>query len=119
MSRFQTLIDNSFPDSAIPEDWLGSFARAEEERKALVRRTERDIVDAAAAFGQTPEEGDAKVDELFATFAAEWSIYILTGAPAIIDAIQNDTSLPWLNAEYPPGSGVTVRERIVNRLTNG
>lgn len=114
MSRFRTLINQSFPDEVIPDDWMATFRGAEATRKTLVFKIQHDIVVAAETLGQTDAQADAKVDTLFSTFASEWSIYILTGATAIITAIQNDASIAWLDTDV---AGTSIRQRLINRLS--
>ena len=86
----------------------------EYSRRHLVLQTTKDLYDAAIALGQTDVQAEAKIDDLFATYAAEWSIYILVGNPTIITSIQNDATLPWLDTDV---QGLTIRQRLINRLS--
>lgn len=117
MTRYADLISQSATEP--PEDYIASFVSAEMKRRYTIYRTQRDLYNAATDLGQTTTQADDKIDDLFGTFGGEWSIYIFTGALAITDAILNDTTLPWLDTEYPIGSGVTIRTRLINRLNNG
>jgi hypothetical protein len=96
--------------------WAEGSARG---RKELVWLMQHDLFNVAIDLGQTDQQAIAKVDDLFSAFAAEWSIYALTGSEAIVAAIENDATLPWLDTEYPSASGVTIRTRLINRLNNG
>lgn len=87
---------------------------ADYTRRHLVLKTIKDLFDAAIQSGQTDVQAEAKIDELFTTYAAEWSIYILAGVPAIITSIQNDATMPWLDTDV---AGVTIRQRLINRLS--
>jgi hypothetical protein len=113
MARFKTLVDHSHP--AIPEDYIASFRGAEEQRRLTVYRLQKDLYDAALTLGQTPAQADDKIDTLFSTFASEWSIYILAGATAIVTAITDDITIPWLDTDV---AGTTIRLRLTNRLSN-
>ena len=56
-----------------------------------------------------------KLDQLLSAYPGEWSIFFLTGASsAITAAITTDTTLPWLDTNV---AGVTLRQRILNRLS--
>jgi hypothetical protein len=98
-------------------DTAGMEAR-ENLRKFWARKLFRDLVSFGGEQGYTDNQIDGAIDQLVSTFAAEWSIWILIGHDALITAIQNDATIGWLNTEFPSGSGVTVRTRLVNRLSN-
>jgi len=115
MARFTEWISQVF--STIPDDYIEVFREQEYRRKIKIWRTQKDMVDAGTSLGLSSTQIDSTIDSLFSTFPGEWSAFVLTGAEAIITAIQDDTTLNFLNAEYPPGSGVTIRERLVNRLS--
>ena len=56
-----------------------------------------------------------KLDQLLSAYPGAWSIFFLTGASsAITAAITTDTTLPWLDTNV---AGVTLRQRILNRLS--
>jgi hypothetical protein len=97
-----------------PGEWAIDQEQNERERKITLWRTQRDLYTAAVALGQTDAQAEAKIDALLSTFAGEWSLYILTGSTAIVTAIQNDATLPWLNTQV---AGKTIRERLVSRLS--
>jgi len=107
MARF----DNTYD---FEDDYIGELRVARREREELVMRTQHDLAAAARGLGQTGGQIRTKVDSLFSTFASEWSIYILVGSTAIIDAIQNDATLPWLDTDV---SGTSIRQRLINRLS--
>jgi hypothetical protein len=97
-----------------PGEWAADQEEAERARKAILWRVQRDLYNAAVTLGQTDAQATAKIDALFSTFAGEWSLYILTGSPAIITAIQNDATIPWLNTQV---DGQTIRQRLIARLS--
>lgn len=100
--------------STDPDAWQYLAEDEERERKVTVWRVQRDLHAAALNLGQTDAQATAKIDLLFSTFAGEWSLYVLTGAPAITTAIQNDITLTWLNTGV---GGQTIRQRLINRLS--
>jgi hypothetical protein len=111
MARFRTWIERSNPAN---EGFISEFSHREWQRKHDIWHIQRDLFDAAIGLGQTDAQATAKIDALFATFAADWSLYILTGNPAIVTAIQDDATLPWLDTDV---SGQSIRARLINRLT--
>jgi hypothetical protein len=99
------------------DDYVVVLRRQEGDRRNTVWKIQHDLAFAAADLGQTGTQIESKMDELFSTFGEEWAIYVIAGAIVIIDAITNDTTLPWLDTIYPSGSGITFRTRIINRLS--
>lgn len=87
---------------------------ADYSRRHLVLKTVKDLFDLAISLGQTETQAEAKIDALFEAYAAEFSIYILVGSPAITTAIQNDATLPWLDTDV---AGLSIRQRLINRLS--
>jgi len=83
-------------------------------RQKTVDYVQIDLANYATSLGQTRTQIEDKLDTLFNTFASEWSIYLLVGATGIIDAIQNDVTIPWLDTDI---SGTTIRQRLINRLS--
>lgn len=83
------------------------------DRTFMVWTIQRDLYDAALSLGQTDAQARTKIDTLFTTFAAEWSIYVLTGSPSITTAILTDVTIPWLDTDV---SGTSIRTRLANRL---
>jgi len=111
MSIYTDYANNRFP---FDDDYISSIESAATTRRYRVYQVIHDLAKAAASLGQTESQIENKVDALFSTFAAEWSIYILTGATAIIDAIQNDATLPWIDTDV---NGTSIRQRLINRLS--
>ena len=101
----------------LQEDNILNFAFFEAIRKDIIWKIQSDLAEAGLDLGQTQNQVNNKIDQLFSTFGGDWAVYALTGATAIVDSIQNDTTIAWLDTVYPPGSGVTFRDRIINRLT--
>ena len=109
------------------EDWIAedissrgpysALSARHHKRQAVVQQAQLDLYDAALDLGQTTAQAIAKIDDLFATFASEWFLWLLDEHPSLVTAIQNDATIPWLDTEYPPASGVDLRQRIINRLT--
>lgn len=93
---------------------FGYLEILEARRKFTVFGIQQDLHAAAIALGQTEEQAETKIDLLFSTFAAEWSLYMLTGSPAIITSIQNDATIGWLDTDV---AGVSIRQRLINRLS--
>lgn len=113
MARFTEWFDKRFSDD---RDYLAVLRYLQEERQEVVWNVQHDLAIAAANLGQSRSQIESKIDDLFSTFGAEWSVFILAGATSIVDAITNDTTLSWLDVVYPQGSGVTIRTRLLNRL---
>lgn len=111
MPRFSKWEEQAY---ALDYDYLLDLQFSETFRKGNVWKIQNDLAKAAAGLGQTAQQIEIKVDLLFSTFAAEWAIYVLTGSPAIVTAIQNDVTLPWLDTDV---SGLTIRQRLINRLS--
>lgn len=105
------------PSLGLSDDYYLILQQEYTRRLKVVWTVQNDLLVAAQDLGQDQTQAVTKLDELFATFAAEWSLYAITGSLAIATAIENDTTLTWLDTVYPPGSGVTIRERLLNRLT--
>jgi hypothetical protein len=99
------------------DDYLSQLIISEERRRRTVFKTQNDLASAGADVGLSETQIETQIDTLFNSFAGEWSLYILTGSSAIVSAISSDTTIGWLNQEYPPDSGVTIRERLINRLS--
>lgn len=85
----------------------------EDVRRTIVHKIQQDLHTLALQLGQTEDQASSKIDTLFATFSGDWSLYILTGSPAIKTSIQNDATIPWLDTDV---SGQTIRQRLLNRL---
>lgn len=79
-----------------------------------VQEVVRDLYSAARNIGQTDAQAKSKIQDLFNTFAAEWSVYALVGADGIVTGIQNDVTLPWLDTDV---AGTSIRQRLINRLS--
>lgn len=109
--RFLDWINQTF---ILDFDYLENLRERELSRRVIVWKIQNDLATLAVSLGQSNAQIENKVDALFSTFAAEWSIYIFTGASAIIDAIQNDATLPWLDTL---ASGLTIRQHLINRLS--
>lgn len=90
------------------------FQHDEIERKRVVYRIQSDLYDFAAGRGFTTTQRRNALNDLFNTFASEWSVYIFMGADGIVDAITNDVTLSWLDLD---ANGQTIRQRLINRLT--
>lgn len=116
MARDYESWTNLPPGTTRKQDGQSTMEHEFHDRQDRVWKVTYDMIDAADSLGQTTEQAENKVDQLFSTFAAEWSIYILAGATTIITALENDTTIPWLDTEYPTGSGITIRTRLINRL---
>lgn len=115
MARFDDWVNQAY---GAERGYLEQLEIAYDARRKLIYQAQHDLALAAADLGQTEGQIGSKMDELFSTYGAEWSVYILTGATAIITAIQNDVSIAWLDTVYPAGSGVTLRTRLINRLNS-
>ena len=89
------------------------FQLGQDTRSALVQQLQEDLVQSARNIGQTDEQIDTRLDELFGTFSGDWSLFILTGSDVIATSIQNDTTLNWLDLSV---GAKTVRERLIERL---
>jgi len=96
-------------------DYLDKLEEDEQVRKDLVRNIINDLLTLARTLGQNQTQATTKVEALFLTFAAEWNLYMFAGSTAIITAIQNDATLPWLDTDV---AGLTIRQRLVNRLSS-
>lgn len=101
------------PDFSLDTAFLGDMFQQELNRKLTVWQVQKVLFDVATGLGQTAEQAHTKLDALFTTFAAEWAVYVLTGSSAIITAIQNDATIPWLDTDV---GGTTIRQRLINRL---
>ena len=95
------------------EDYVNEFFARELERKRVVFKIQYNLYQLATSLGQTPAQARNKIDELFSTFAAEWSLYVITGSPAINTAVSNDATIAWLDVDV---QGTSLRQRILNRL---
>lgn len=95
-------------------DFEADMFEAEHERKRVVYNVQKDLYSLALDLGQTDAQAREKIDGLFAAFASEWALYVLTGSPAINAAIANDAALSWLNLD---ANGQTIRQRLINRLS--
>lgn len=74
----------------------------------------RELEMAGQVLGLDDADIQAKLNQLFSAYPGEWAIYFVTGANlAIVPAITNDTTIPWLDTDV---SGTTLRQRLVNRL---
>jgi hypothetical protein len=83
-------------------------------RLDVLQQLQVDLYAAATSLGQTDAQAKQKIDDLFSAYPGEWSIYALVGASAIVTAIQNDATLPWLDTLV---GGLTIRQRLINRLS--
>jgi len=90
-----------------------NLRRARHAREDIFFQIQADLTGYGEGLGLNPAQVEAKLDELFTTFAAEWLLYILTGSPSIATAITNDATLPWLDTVV---GGQTLRVRLVARL---
>jgi hypothetical protein len=69
---------------------------------------------AGEAMGQTDEQIEEKLDALLSAYPGAWCLYFITGAKgAILAAITDDTSLPWLDADL---GSETLRARILRAI---
>ena len=84
-------------------------------RKEVFYKVIEDLWDAASDLGLDKPATKSRIEDLYLTFAAEWALYFLTSSPAIETAIQDDTTLGWLDFEV---GGKTIRERLITRLQN-
>ncbi len=97
------------------EDELRALLEDQEaERRLVTFSITHDLAGFGKGEGFNANQTRGVIEALFATYAAEWSIYILVGSSALADAITADTTLNWLNTD---AGGQTIRTRIVNRLT--
>lgn len=94
--------------------------KARDIRNGAARREEAvytavvDIIEFGIGRGYTDAQVRGALNDLFNTYAAEWSVYVFIGADGIVTALQNDATIPWLNLD---ASGQTIRQRLINRLT--
>ena len=95
-------------------DFLVDLSAREYERKRTVLFIQHDLVLFGKDQGYTQNQIRGAVEALFATFAAEWSLYILMGSSALVTAITADATLSWLDLD---ANGQTIRQRLVNRLS--
>ena len=104
---------NAALDTATEEKRADAFRRFDARQEVLLQ-IQSDLID----FGLTEGFADAQVrtalETLFRTFAPEWSLYLLVGADDLATAITADTTIPWLDTLI---GGVSLRQRLVNRLT--
>ena len=96
------------------EDFLADLSAREDERKRTVLLIQHDLIMFGKAQGYTQNQIRGAVEALFSTYAAEWSLYILMGSGILATAIQNDTSLTWLDLD---ANGQTIRTRLLNRIS--
>lgn len=94
-------------------DLVGYLLRQVKRREKRVLQLQHDVYEFGIAQGYTDNQVRGAVNDLFNTFAAEWSVYVLAGSDAIVTAIENDATLPWLNTAVGQS---TVRAKLVARL---
>jgi hypothetical protein len=109
---FDQTIGYSFADD--PTDYINTMRGETRNRQTLVFRLVKDLYDAALSLGQTPAQANAKINDLFNAYPGEWATYVIIGADGLISALQNDATLPWLDAVV---AGVSIRQRLINRLS--
>jgi hypothetical protein len=109
--RFDQWVGDGF---AFNDDALLTLYSNYQQRIELIWKIQNDLAKLAAGLGQDATQIETKVDLLFSAFAAEWAIYTLTGSPAIVTAITDDITIPWLDTDV---SGTTIRQRLLNRLS--
>lgn len=96
------------------DDWLWLAAQAEEVRKGIVWRVQRDLYRfGTEQLALSAANVTGKIDDLFTTFAAEWAVFVLTGSRSIATAITNDATLAWLDTVAGPQ---TIRQHLLDRL---
>jgi len=95
----------------IDSGWLD---HARSQRETTVQQLQLDLYDAARALGQTHAQALTRINELFNAYPGAWAVYVIAGADGIVTAIQNDATLPWLDALV---GGVSIRQRLINRLS--
>ena len=98
------------------DDYIGEIRAQETLRRETVWMIQDYLVHAAIDNGATAIVAGERVDELFGTYGGSWAIYVLTGANQIVTDIDTDTGIGWLDTEYPPLGGKTVRERVISQI---
>lgn len=108
----------SWEDGLLSEefDYTDVLRTAEDERRLTVWKIQNYLGHAAVDNGATAIVAGERVDELFGTYGGSWAIYVLTGANQIVTDIDTDTGIGWLDTEYPPLGGKTVRERVISQI---
>lgn len=101
----------------IAADRLGELRQQERVRRNIVHEIIDDLIFAAQDLGAGEGIAQQRLNDLFTSFATDWTNYIIVADDTIITTIQNDATLGWLDTEYPPSSGTTIRERIIARLS--
>lgn len=113
MARFTDWLAASYGG----EDYLVQFAYEEFLRRRVYWKIQRDLAVAGQDLGANQSTIETQIDALLTTFADQWFLYLFTGnTTQITTAITNDATLPWLDTEYPVGTGVDIRTRILNRF---
>jgi len=99
---------------ATDEDLLLRIRSQRNRRGKTLIRVAVDLTRLATQLGQTGTQAREKVEALFRTFVKEVYLYEILGTDDLAVAIAADTTLAWLNVDV---SGLTIRQRLVNRLT--
>ena len=94
-----------------------STAPERAERVRLVEQSKSDFMRIGQELGQDPSVAREKGLEWTSAFLIEIVKWEQIYSNDLAIAINSDTTLNWLNAEWPAGSGVTLRERLVTRFT--
>lgn len=86
----------------------------EEKRKDKIREGRSDLIDWALGEGYTDNQISTAIEDLFLVMAPALFLYVLVGHPQLITLIQDDVTLTWLDLD---AGGITIRQRIINRLS--
>lgn len=97
------------------EDHFSILVTSELRHRSAVHKAISDLITFGVDTAYTDPQIRSALDDLFSTYGGEWGVYVLVGATAIIDAIANDTTMPWLDLD---AGGQTLRSRLIDRLTN-
>jgi hypothetical protein len=102
-------------DNADPADPGASLAGGFlKERLSTITTIQGDLIKFALGEGFTAAQVRGALEDLFRTFVADWTLYLLVGADDIATSIQNDATLGWLDIDV---SGTPIRQRLINRLS--
>ena len=101
-------------NSRSDQELVSDLVDQEWARKIVVATITRDLAVFAVTSGQTRAQTSAKIEQLFSTFAGEWSLYILAGSDALKTALANDVTIAWLDTDV---NGTPLRTRLINRLS--
>lgn len=100
--------------NADERDLQGAVAEQRGHRLKTLDKITHDIVAFAVTQGYTETQARNAIEDLFRTFVSDWFLYTLIGSDDIITSITNDVTLGWLDID---AGGVTVRQRLINRLS--